>query len=232
MEYESFLRLVKKRRNTRFFKPDPIPEGSVDKIIEAGHWAMSGSNAQPWEFIVIKDAKVKEKLLKIFHDYELASHTLEKSRNAEFIHPGRAKIPTAPRFKDAPEIIVVCADSRTMLASVVTATLFVEDHTFHMNIGNAVQLMHLAATSLGLASEWVSVGNIIEERVKAALGVPPVYRIYMMVPVGYPAVKPREGKRRDIKDIIHNNRFSKGKYRTEDDILDFVKGLRKGYKFR
>ena len=54
MDYDSFLDLVKKRRSTHAFKPDPVPDEYVDKIIEAARWAPSGANSQPWEFIVVK----------------------------------------------------------------------------------------------------------------------------------------------------------------------------------
>jgi len=47
MQIDEFLELVKKRRSIRRFKPDPIPEECVMKILEAGRWAMSGANAQP-----------------------------------------------------------------------------------------------------------------------------------------------------------------------------------------
>ena len=48
MSYDSFLALVKKRRSTRRFKPDPVPEDDINKIIEAARWAPSGFNLQPW----------------------------------------------------------------------------------------------------------------------------------------------------------------------------------------
>ncbi len=54
MNYENLLELVKERRSIRKFKPDPIPDEYVDKIIEAARWAPSGGNSPPWEFIVIK----------------------------------------------------------------------------------------------------------------------------------------------------------------------------------
>jgi nitroreductase len=63
MDYQSFLELVKKRRSIRRFKPDPIPDEYVDKIIEAGRWAPSGFNLQPWEFVVVKDKELKDKIV-------------------------------------------------------------------------------------------------------------------------------------------------------------------------
>lgn len=62
MEFDEFLKLLRKRRSVRMFKPDPVPDEYVEKILEAGRWAMSGANAQPWEFIVVRKHGLKEKL--------------------------------------------------------------------------------------------------------------------------------------------------------------------------
>ncbi len=58
--YEMFIDLLTRRRSTRKFKPDPLPDGAIEKILEAGRWAMSGANGQPWEFIVVTDPSVKQ----------------------------------------------------------------------------------------------------------------------------------------------------------------------------
>ncbi|MGM0686745.1 MAG: nitroreductase family protein [Promethearchaeati archaeon] len=63
MDYEGFLELVKKRRSVRRFKPDPIPDEYVDKIIEAARWAPSGFNLQPWEFVVVKEKELKDTIV-------------------------------------------------------------------------------------------------------------------------------------------------------------------------
>ena len=46
---------IRTRRTTREFKPDPVPEEVVYKILQAARWAPSSSNSQPWHFIVITD---------------------------------------------------------------------------------------------------------------------------------------------------------------------------------
>ncbi len=53
---------VRKRRAVRAFKPDPIPEDVLVKILEAGRLAPSSKNSQPWHFIVVRD---KEKLIEL-----------------------------------------------------------------------------------------------------------------------------------------------------------------------
>ena len=47
MDYDGLLELVKKRRSVRHFKPDPIPDEYVEKILELARWAPSALNAQP-----------------------------------------------------------------------------------------------------------------------------------------------------------------------------------------
>src|ERR671918_378696 len=44
---------IRTRRTIREFKPDPIPQEVVYKILQAGRWAPSSSNSQPWHFLVI-----------------------------------------------------------------------------------------------------------------------------------------------------------------------------------
>jgi len=62
MDYDSFLELIKARRSIRQFKTDPIPDEYVDMIIEAARWAPSGANTQPWEFVIISNRNIIDKL--------------------------------------------------------------------------------------------------------------------------------------------------------------------------
>ncbi|MFA6213957.1 MAG: nitroreductase family protein [Candidatus Micrarchaeia archaeon] len=52
---ESFLGLAKRRKITYEFSEKPVPETAIRKILEAGRWAPSAHNAQPWRFIVVKN---------------------------------------------------------------------------------------------------------------------------------------------------------------------------------
>jgi len=56
---------IKSRRSIRKYKADSVPEELIEKILEAGRWAPSGSNIQPWEFIVIKDQKILDMIRKV-----------------------------------------------------------------------------------------------------------------------------------------------------------------------
>ncbi len=58
-----FYEIIKKRRSVRSYKPDPIPEDVLERILEAGRLAPSAKNLQPWRFLVIRDKKVIEELV-------------------------------------------------------------------------------------------------------------------------------------------------------------------------
>ncbi|MBT3271873.1 MAG: nitroreductase family protein, partial [Spirochaetales bacterium] len=52
----------KNRRSIKDFTDDPVSEEQISTIIEAGRWAPSWLNMQPWKFIVIDDPKVRAKI--------------------------------------------------------------------------------------------------------------------------------------------------------------------------
>lgn len=59
---EVMLNFIKERRSIRQYQEKEIPDDEIEMILEAGRWAPSGSNKQPWEFMVVKD---KEKIREI-----------------------------------------------------------------------------------------------------------------------------------------------------------------------
>ena len=83
------LRTIKNRRTIRRFKSDPIEDEKLQAILDAGRWAPSFSNLQPWRFIVIKDQKLK--------------NALDKAARESVLHLG---------INEAPVIILVCVDRR------------------------------------------------------------------------------------------------------------------------
>jgi nitroreductase len=83
------LRAIKNRRTIRKFKPNPIDDEMLEVILEAGRWAPSFSNLQPWRFIVIKDQGLKS--------------ALDKAARESVLHLG---------INEAPVVILVCVDRR------------------------------------------------------------------------------------------------------------------------
>ena len=59
MSPEAVMALLKGRRSIRRYRPDPVPDEMVEQLLEAGRWAPSASNRQPWAFIVVRDEEVR-----------------------------------------------------------------------------------------------------------------------------------------------------------------------------
>jgi len=87
---EAVMALLKGRRSIRRYKPDPVPEALLQQVLEAGRWAPSASNRQPWDFIVIRDAAVRKAVA------EHAAYFFLKWAHVE----------------DAPVIIALCGDAK------------------------------------------------------------------------------------------------------------------------
>ena len=81
------LNAIKSRRTIRKFKPDPVDEEKLQMILEAGRWAPSFSNLQPWKFFVVRDQKIKKEL--------------DKMARETVLHLG---------INEAPVVICVCAE--------------------------------------------------------------------------------------------------------------------------
>jgi len=56
------LEAIRKRRSVRAYTGEAIPKEDLEKIVDAGRWAASGNNRQPWDFIVVTDRVMIEKL--------------------------------------------------------------------------------------------------------------------------------------------------------------------------
>ena len=236
MNIDQFLELVKKRRSVRRFKPDPIPEGMIEKILEAARWAQSGSNAQSWEFIVVRDREKKKKITEIIARGWKRTFDVEQTRIPEVRHQKYMREDQGPAvdFKDAPVFILVCADPRPIQATALSVYfLNVEGganaHWFK-NTANATQIIHLAVAACGLGSEWVSVKCSAQPALRELLNIPDEISVHTLVPVGFPLKDPPPGVRRELSEMVHYDGYDLSKYRTDQDIINFLVNLRKNIR--
>ncbi|UCF86710.1 MAG: nitroreductase [Nitrospiraceae bacterium] len=61
------FKLIKTRRSIRKFSDEPVSDKVIDSIIEAGIWAPSGLNNQPWRFSVIRNKDLRDKISELTH---------------------------------------------------------------------------------------------------------------------------------------------------------------------
>ncbi len=229
MDFDEFLRLVRTRRCTRKFKPNPIPDGDVEKICETARWAMSGANAQPWEFIIIKDPQRKKALADAMNDHDEMGRTMDLTRSEEFRKP-RFRTGRVPDklWVDAPVVIAIVGDKRTMMASTMVMRFF-EHHTFDQGMANTTHMIHLAAAALGLGSQWISIDEPLNDTMKPILGIPSVITLFALAVIGYPGHQPFS-YRREVHELVHNETYDMSKFRSQADIQEYIKYLRQRHE--
>jgi nitroreductase len=234
--FEHFMQVVASRRSCRNLKPDPLPEGALEKILAAGRWAMSGANGQPWEFIVVTKPELKKRLWEAYRDMNRDFiFWTEQMRAREFRHPAFQRPGTIEEqlayyddmkgFAHAPALIAVLGDGRKQWATVMGAHAFGRGST-HLTDGLACacQIMHLAAAALGLGTQWVTVH--VEEEFKRILGIPDLVKLYSIIPVGYPAAEQKGGVRRPLDEMVHYETYDLDKYRSTRQTMEDLAKLR------
>ncbi len=68
-----FYEVLRTRRSVRSYRPDPIPEDVLKRVLDAARMAPSGLNIQPWKFIVIRNKEIKEKVAKACNNQSFIS---------------------------------------------------------------------------------------------------------------------------------------------------------------
>ena len=231
MNYENFLKLVKDRRSIRKFKSDPVADGDIAKIIEAARWAPSGFNMQPWEFVIVKEPQLKDKIMEIVQEGQSQMFQIEASREEwQGRRPPRNISTTPPGFGNAPVFILLFGDSRTRVGLPMIHR-YNEDSwnkTLTSDLANTFLYMHLSATSLGLASQWVSIVGQPTPHclIKQLLGIPEPLKIYDMMALGYPDMEPKHRMLRSIEEMTHTDFCGENDFKSDKEVREFIYNIR------
>ena len=188
--YEAMRTLPSVKR----YKPHPVSDDDIRTILKAATWAPSGGNAQPWEFIVIRDPALKQKLadlyragLKFLWDHprrqgyrEFDKRTFQKTmlRKSHYFRD---------HLEETPVLIVVAMDREKDNLPRYGALKAIRADSVFTSIMPCVQNLMLAARGLGLGTCLTTALNILEEDAKIALGMPEETQIVALIPLGYPA---------------------------------------------
>ena len=195
----SLLKGINSLRSVRKFKPDPVPDEDIKKILEAASKAASGSNTQPWEFIIVRDAKVKARLKE-----PMLETWLQRMRSI----PGMSnrmrgvydEATDMLRNTEKVPVLVYCCLNLDRVSK--------SEEVRYASIYPAVQNLMLAAHAIGLATCLTVHGSTPtrgEPEVKKILGVPEHVKIACLIYLGYPAVKLGPPKRKPIMNFVHHN---------------------------
>jgi len=165
---------IRSRRTVRNFKADPLPQEDLDAILEAGMWAPSHGNSQPWEFVVVgPEARVRLlALLRAKADELLADPDLPE--------PNRRGIMSLKAdFGGAPYMVAVV--SRPPEEDI-------ERIENPLSAAAAVENMCLAAWDRGIGSVWLSVG--VAPPARPLLQIPEGASVVALLAMGFPEEVP------------------------------------------
>jgi len=173
---DSFWDVVKKRRSVRSFKPDPIPEEHLMKIVDAARMAPSAGNEQPWKFVIVTDRKLieamkNECIKRVESDLQKESALKGKAFADELDKRVDAWI--RGRFS-APAYIVVLTDDSCQYPA----------YNRH-NGPLAAGYLLLAARALGYGTVYMT-DSIPVEVTRRVLNIPERYSQVCVTPVGIP----------------------------------------------
>ena len=195
------------QRAIRYWVEEPVSRELIEKVIEAASKAPSGSNHQPWMFVVADRDPVKTSLAEALRDYyeEGPLKTLVESSQKTEDSSQRLMMSGAENFftnlRTAPAIIVPC------LYKLSSPTSEMNTLVAGSSIYLAVQNMLLAARALGLGTLMTTSHSLIEEVIRDVCKIPDDAQPAALIPIGFPAVKFGPTKRKPVQDIIAWNQW-------------------------
>jgi nitroreductase len=198
---------IKKRRSIRKFKPDPIPEEKIRLLLESARLAPSGTNTQPWRFIIVKDNGTKKKLQEAAHNQrhvksapviivccaDLKAFKEFSERVDELIESGA--LPERTREVFIP-YLSKGMDTVTKDALMIAAAA---------NVAIAVEHIVLQAVEIGLGTCWVRWYE--DDKVKEILDIPEYVEVMALLPVGVPDEEPAPRPRLGLDKIVYSEKY-------------------------
>jgi len=144
-----FYDVVAARRDVRRFRPDPVEQDLLLRVLGAGHAAPSVGHSQPWRFIVVRDAAVRERAAVMADSERLAQAVGLEPEAARHLLDLQLE-----GIREAPLGVVVCCDRRTPAAGVLGRATFPDADLW--SCACAIQNIWLAARAEGLGLGWVT----------------------------------------------------------------------------
>jgi nitroreductase len=175
---KDIIEMIKTRRSVRDYKEDPVSDEDIKFLIDCARYAPSGSNMQPWSFLVIQNKEVIQKLSESGKKamIPLAEQIVDNPKKAagfiSFLKSNDTKL-----FYNAPLLVIIFGNKKSLTAD--------------WDCAMAAQNMMLAAHSRGIGSCWIgfAMPALMNEKILQELGAPPSFKAVAPLIFGYPKGK-------------------------------------------
>ena len=193
-------------RAIRRFRPDPVPDDVLLRVIEAGTMAPSATNAQPWAFVVVRDAETKrfvqERYAATFHAaYGAAKERISAAPTGSRDRLLESAVHLADHLAGVPVLLFCCVERQGPAAGGR------ERLPRYDSIFPAVENVLLACRGLGLGACLTTLHTVHEREINERLGIPPEYSSPAMIPIGYPSGRFGPVRRRPAAEVTHWERW-------------------------
>jgi coenzyme F420-0:L-glutamate ligase/coenzyme F420-1:gamma-L-glutamate ligase len=194
----SFWKIIQSRRSIRQFRPDPVPEDSVGRLLEAAHAAPSAHNTRPWRFVVLRDAELRRTLAeRMAEAYQRDAE--EDGQPPEKIRERNRR--SIKRIEAAPLAVLACLDETCLPAdagkrSDGERTLLVQ------SVAAALENLLLAAHAEGLGACWLCAPAFCPQAVRECLSLPKSWVAQALVVLGHPAEEPARPDGLALEEVV------------------------------
>ncbi|MTK05996.1 MAG: nitroreductase family protein [Hungatella sp.] len=177
------LKAIKSRRSVRAYRQEQIKQEELEAIIEAGIYAPSANNQQPWHFTVIQNSDILRYINEKSKE-QMAKSEIDGIRNM-------GANPILDITYQAPTLVIVSGKRDSI--------------TWRADCAAAIQNMLLAAESLNIGSVWLGLVNFLFkwEGEAAKLGIPEGYEPYYGVAFGYKAKESQQNAPKRDYDVVN-----------------------------
>ncbi len=192
---------IRSRRSVRQFSSEPVGRELISRILEAGIWAPSAKNLQPWRFLVI-EGQVKDRIVEILR--QVAEQMIEDPDPLERAR-GYGTRKSARIISEAPMLITVwntapVSKGQTALLQDANPGRLLAWTVETQSAAAAIQNMLLAAHSIGLGGLWNCDLNHAAVQIKEYLSVED--DLMAGVVIGYPREVPPPPERHSLAEVV------------------------------
>ncbi|HJS29060.1 MAG TPA: nitroreductase family protein [Anaerolineales bacterium] len=207
------IEAITTQRAIRRLKPDPVDDALVLQLIELALRAPTGSNRQNWEFIVVKDPKIKRKLARqnrrIWQVYGGLGRRLRRN------NPRALKILSAVQwqadhFEEIPVIVVACLKGWHLPFPHLLAA------SYFGSIFPSVQNLLLAARAANLGAALITLPLWNVFAIRRILGLPWRVTPCAMMPLGWPIGRYGPTTRKPVQEVVSFDTFGNRPIRVQD----------------
>ena len=189
---------MRTNRAVRRYRLDAVPDDVLRRCLEAATWAPSGSNRQPWRFVVLRSPEVRAVLGPAYRrgwaemgaGYGLSE--VDPDDNSPRARMGRTMQEFVDNFESVPVYVLFCVEGRGRPPLLSDGA----------SIYPAMQNFMLAARAHGLGTVPTTWFAYAEDELRQVVGIPDEWLIAALLPVGYPRGGHGPVRRRPVDDFV------------------------------